>query len=214
MGQGKEKKRKKDTPLQKTKKQKTKNKKKHLPRGPFPFPARRPMQSLVLQPSLTTQFGQFNPAPERLPLNRSWTPNARGCSPRAHLRSMSGTPPESAETKPLGPVERSIPTEASQVPISEPLRLPGYNDGPLYTGSPRLPEAPQYPLPVLDPAHPTGRSLTQKSTRRTKAHVASACVNCKKKHLGCDPARPCRRCVASGKSVSLPKDQKSLLPQT
>jgi hypothetical protein len=27
-------------------------------------------------------------------------------------------------------------------------------------------------------------------------------VNCKKKHLGCDPARPCRRCVLAGKAVS------------
>lgn len=44
--------------------------------------------------------------------------------------------------------------------------------------------------------------LSQKPTRRTKAHVASACVNCKKKHLGCDAARPCRRCVLSGKAVS------------
>ncbi|KAL4957279.1 hypothetical protein BDW69DRAFT_191711 [Aspergillus filifer] len=44
------------------------------------------------------------------------------------------------------------------------------------------------------------RALPQKTTRRTKAHVASACVNCKKKHLGCDPARPCRRCVLSGKA--------------
>ena len=39
-------------------------------------------------------------------------------------------------------------------------------------------------------------------TRRTKAHVASACVNCKKKHLGCDSARPCRRCILAGKAVS------------
>jgi hypothetical protein len=170
------------------------------------------MQSLVLHPpSLTTQFGQFNPGPERRPLNRSWSPNARGCSPRAHLRSMSGSPPDSAENKPLGqpsPVERSVPvSELSQVPVSEPLpRLPSYNEaGPLYTGSPRpFPGAPQYPLPVLDPTNPTPtRSLAQKSTRRTKAHVASACVNCKKKHLGCDPARPCRRCVLAGKAVSL-----------
>ncbi|KAF1840830.1 uncharacterized protein K460DRAFT_294642 [Cucurbitaria berberidis CBS 394.84] len=35
--------------------------------------------------------------------------------------------------------------------------------------------------------------------RRTKAHVASACVNCKKAHLSCDVQRPCGRCVASGK---------------
>ena len=39
-------------------------------------------------------------------------------------------------------------------------------------------------------------------TRKTKAHVASACVNCKKKHLRCDSARPCRRCAQSGKEVN------------
>lgn len=47
------------------------------------------------------------------------------------------------------------------------------------------------------PARPT------KPARRTKAHVASACVNCKKAHLSCDVQRPCGRCVASGKQVSL-----------
>ncbi|RMZ69035.1 C6 zinc finger domain-containing [Pyrenophora seminiperda CCB06] len=45
------------------------------------------------------------------------------------------------------------------------------------------------------PARPT------KPARRTKAHVASACVNCKKAHLSCDVQRPCGRCVASGKQL-------------
>ena len=45
--------------------------------------------------------------------------------------------------------------------------------------------------------------ISPKTVRKTKAHVASACVNCKKKHLRCDNARPCRRCVQSGKEVSL-----------
>lgn len=49
-------------------------------------------------------------------------------------------------------------------------------------------------------APPTTRSA--KPARRTKAHVASACVNCKKAHLSCDVQRPCGRCVASGKQVS------------
>lgn len=44
-----------------------------------------------------------------------------------------------------------------------------------------------------------------KPARRTKAHVASACVNCKKAHLSCDVQRPCGRCVASGKQVSGPR---------
>jgi hypothetical protein len=62
--------------------------------------------------------------------------------------------------------------------------------------------------------HPTGPMVQQaamiapppmrptKPARRTKAHVASACVNCKKAHLSCDIQRPCGRCVASGKQVS------------
>ena len=36
--------------------------------------------------------------------------------------------------------------------------------------------------------------------RRVKAHVASACVNCKKAHLACDSQRPCPRCVSIGKA--------------
>ena len=39
--------------------------------------------------------------------------------------------------------------------------------------------------------------------RKSKAHVASACVNCKRAHLSCDIQRPCARCVASGKQVHL-----------
>ncbi|OCL07051.1 hypothetical protein AOQ84DRAFT_65998 [Glonium stellatum] len=51
---------------------------------------------------------------------------------------------------------------------------------------------------------PTGLSAPpplrpNKPARRTKAHVASACVNCKKAHLSCDVQRPCGRCVTSGK---------------
>lgn len=38
--------------------------------------------------------------------------------------------------------------------------------------------------------------------RRAKAHVPSACVNCKRKHLACETKRPCTRCVQTGKEVS------------
>ena len=38
--------------------------------------------------------------------------------------------------------------------------------------------------------------------RRAKAHVPSACVNCKKKHLACETKRPCNRCVQTGKQVA------------
>ena len=39
--------------------------------------------------------------------------------------------------------------------------------------------------------------------RRAKAHVPSACVNCKKKHLACETKRPCNRCVQTGKEVRI-----------
>lgn len=52
----------------------------------------------------------------------------------------------------------------------------------------------------------TGQGQSR-ATRKPKAHVASACVNCKKKHLRCDNARPCRRCVQAGKEVRPLYDQ-------
>ncbi|KAL4806771.1 hypothetical protein BDV18DRAFT_138178 [Aspergillus unguis] len=74
---------------------------------------------------------------------------------------------------------------------------------PTFTGQPSSgPSTVTYQQPTFGAATagPGSRVLPQKTTRRTKSHVASACVNCKKKHLGCDPARPCRRCVLSGKA--------------
>ena len=205
--------------------------------------ARRSMQPLVLQPpSLTTsQFGQsrFNSGPERLSLNRPWSTNARGCSPRASLcrQPMSGSLPveepsvtSGETTRPLacyppaassaaatagGPVPvsystsitgpaLSLPVVTDALPALAPPRF-GEPHRPVFPGSPHLPSHPP-PFPLAGPESTVqstaARSLTQKSTRRAKAHVASACVNCKKKHLGCDPARPCRRCVLAGKAVS------------
>lgn len=41
-----------------------------------------------------------------------------------------------------------------------------------------------------------------KAQRKTKGHVASACVPCKRAHLRCDAMRPCSRCVTGGKEDS------------
>ena len=37
------------------------------------------------------------------------------------------------------------------------------------------------------------------SSQPTKANVTAACGPCKRAHLACDPARPCKRCVSMGK---------------
>jgi len=54
--------------------------------------------------------------------------------------------------------------------------------------------------------------ISPRATRKVKAHVAAACINCKRKHLRCDETRPCRRCVQSGKEVcSTPSTHECLL---
>ncbi|MCJ1381118.1 hypothetical protein MMC17_004227 [Xylographa soralifera] len=40
------------------------------------------------------------------------------------------------------------------------------------------------------------------TVRRAKAHVPSACVNCKRKHLACETRRPCNRCLQAGKEAT------------
>ncbi|KAF2842247.1 hypothetical protein M501DRAFT_988493 [Patellaria atrata CBS 101060] len=73
----------------------------------------------------------------------------------------------------------------------------GYHSAvPTYLGAPS--SGPQ--------AQPTGFATptsyaqeVSRPARRTKAHVASACINCKRAHLSCDVRRPCTRCLAAGK---------------
>ncbi|PKX95238.1 putative C6 transcription factor [Aspergillus novofumigatus IBT 16806] len=83
--------------------------------------------------------------------------------------------------------------------------VPG-SQAPLGTTEQRAAHEPSTTFPSstfgISPTGTATRALLPKGTRRTKAHVASACVNCKKKHLGCDPARPCRRCLLSGKEAT------------
>ncbi|KAK6438731.1 hypothetical protein LTR95_005061 [Oleoguttula sp. CCFEE 5521] len=53
---------------------------------------------------------------------------------------------------------------------------------------------------LTDPPFDIGVSpQSARGSRKTKTHVASACVNCKRAHLSCDVQRPCGRCVTSGK---------------
>ncbi|KAI5917235.1 hypothetical protein F4810DRAFT_67188 [Camillea tinctor] len=56
-----------------------------------------------------------------------------------------------------------------------------------------------YPIPG-NPQGPESSPFTSpKSQRKTKGHVASACVPCKRAHLRCDAQRPCSRCLSNGK---------------
>merc|ERR1711881_295174 len=78
------------------------------------------------------------------------------------------------------------------------------------SNQPLMPAGPTYQQGRADPGYQQGPTSlasssaprAQRTTRRTKAHVAKACQNCKKAHLSCDEQRPCTRCVASGKQAT------------
>ncbi|KAM5348177.1 hypothetical protein ACJ41O_008001 [Fusarium nematophilum] len=81
-------------------------------------------------------------------------------------------------------------------------------------GAPPMPQQPNYippgrpgaTVPYPSPARPTAAEnqpmTSPKSQRKTKGHVASACVPCKRAHLRCDAQRPCSRCITNGKEES------------
>ena len=85
--------------------------------------------------------------------------------------------------------------------LSEPLQSPRQlgRDASSYL------DAPSDDLSSSTQDSPATMSLVMGSpgvARRAKAHVPSACVNCKMKHLACETRRPCNRCLQAGKEVS------------
>ncbi|EXJ84638.1 hypothetical protein A1O3_05308 [Capronia epimyces CBS 606.96] len=123
-------------------------------------------------------------------------------------RKRSHTPPATtaaaAISSPVPSLQQTTPRLGAQSRGGETIAaFPGqpgsyaraYPPPASYQSSSSLPST---PAGGSDPRYaPT--SISPRSARKPKAHVASACVNCKKKHLRCDHSRPCRRCVASGK---------------
>ncbi|KAM3495391.1 hypothetical protein MY3957_001414 [Beauveria namnaoensis] len=123
----------------------------------------------------------------------------------------------SNQPRSLLPLSNTYPQETSRGPHirrSSEHRLP-----PLLTYNTPEPVNSFYGTPVQRYASPASSSITQhsdsqprssvpdssiralspRSQRKTKGHVASACVPCKKAHLRCDAQRPCARCVSHGK---------------
>ncbi|KAF4534237.1 Transcription activator of gluconeogenesis ERT1 [Lasiodiplodia hormozganensis] len=101
------------------------------------------------------------------------------------LRPLSSAEPDTAQPSPqMGPFGYSAFGASGSF-------APGYG-GPTVAVQPPAPLVSQVPVPLRN----------TKSARRNKAHVASACVNCKRAHLSCDVQRPCTRCVTSGKESS------------
>ena len=124
-------------------------------------------------------------------------------------RKRSHTPPPTSAAvvpSPLTPLEHTAPRSGAQARGGETIGELPVPPGP-YVPHFALPGSYQATsgLPTVSVGGPEPRyaptPISPRATRKPKAHVASACINCKKKHLRCDNSRPCRRCVQSGKEV-------------
>ncbi|KAI1095817.1 hypothetical protein F5B19DRAFT_268918 [Rostrohypoxylon terebratum] len=152
----------------------------------------QPVSHDAYRPSSTVPGGEYRapaPQPPLLPPTTS--------APRAY-------PLDGPDRMPYPTFHR--PDETMGRPMSYTQPLPG----------PMAPQ-PQYPLPPVVgpslgpspyamPGNPPGAEnqpfTSPKSQRKTKGHVASACVPCKRAHLRCDAQRPCSRCLSNGKEDS------------
>ncbi|OQV04871.1 Fungal Zn2-Cys6 binuclear cluster domain-containing protein isoform 2 [Cladophialophora immunda] len=132
---------------------------------------------------------------------------------RRRKRSRSYTPPTTAITtaavvaSPVAPLDATVPRPSAISRGGETIAELAVQPGPYALNYPLPPASYQSAssLPSTSISGPSPRlalsPVSPRATRKPKAHVASACVNCKKKHLRCDSSRPCRRCVQSGKEV-------------
>jgi hypothetical protein len=114
--------------------------------------------------------------------------------------ARSQTPTEQASSGRRGTQPREAP-ELATTALTAPHYPSSYPPARSFGYGPGGPSIISSTITTLEPQLGPG-DISPRATRKTKAHVASACVNCKKKHLRCDNARPCRRCVQSGKEVS------------
>ncbi|KAI0844495.1 hypothetical protein F5Y00DRAFT_198153 [Daldinia vernicosa] len=128
-------------------------------------------------------------------------------------------PPQPSLLPPTTSAARSYPQEAPErmpYPYHRPEDTMGRPISYAQQPGPMVPQ-PQYSLPPVVgpnigpssypmPSNPQGAEnppyASPKSQRKTKGHVASACVPCKRAHLRCDAQRPCSRCLSNGKEDS------------
>ncbi|EFW98481.1 c6 zinc finger domain containing protein [Grosmannia clavigera kw1407] len=124
-----------------------------------------------------------------------------------YSRSEDPSDPRSMSSSAYASPQLLDPAMPAHLPYLPPLPGPG----PMQQGYPiSVPSRPPPPSQVPSPNSvsapgPSGREDSiqpfdsPKSQRKTKGHVASACVPCKRAHLRCDSQRPCSRCLSNNK---------------
>ncbi|KUJ06962.1 uncharacterized protein LY89DRAFT_661113 [Mollisia scopiformis] len=119
---------------------------------------------------------------QRGPLMRGYVPDQGPSMPYPGPYSLANMPHAQMQYQPQLPQMVPQPQQQQQ-------QLHGY-----------APHPPQPPAPFSTPDRPpisqTSEFTSPKQQRKTKGHVASACVPCKRAHLR---QRPCSRCLSNGK---------------
>ncbi|KAK0722167.1 hypothetical protein B0T26DRAFT_642510 [Lasiosphaeria miniovina] len=126
---------------------------------------------------------------------------------RGDERVQASAPLPPRPFPPDAPERMPYPFYRSEGSVNRPLTYPQHHPqltpqptylpapGPGVTAGP-LPTPQAYPVPPHHPMQEPMHQTSPKPQRKTKGHVASACVPCKKAHLRC---RPCSRCLTNGK---------------
>ena len=118
-------------------------------------------------------------------------PSTTTATTLAPITPLETTVPRSVALSRGGETIGELPSQPGPWALNYPAPSTSYQAAPSLLSSSVSGSEPRFALSPLSP----------RTSRKPKAHVASACVNCKKKHLRCDSTRPCRRCVQSGKEV-------------
>ncbi|KAI2637123.1 hypothetical protein GGS26DRAFT_588671 [Hypomontagnella submonticulosa] len=147
----------------------------------------QPASHDAYRPSSTVPGGEYRAAPPQPtllpPTTRPFAPEGPERMPYSYHR------PDEAMGRPMS----YAPQPGPMVP------QPQYPLPPVV--GPSLGPSP-YPVPSNPQSAENPPYTSPKSQRKTKGHVASACVPCKRAHLRCDAQRPCSRCLSNGKEDS------------
>ncbi|KAJ2894503.1 uncharacterized protein MKZ38_007497 [Zalerion maritima] len=145
-------------------------------------------------------------APGQGDMRSQFQPPIRPHGSEATLHSFRRPGDVSPRSMTTGYPQQTIPQplELQQAPQLQPhqhpyLPAPPQGPGSAPLGPPGGPSQSAFQVPSRPPVGENPGFTSPRAQRKTKGHVASACVPCKKAHLRCDSQRPCGRCVNNGR---------------
>lgn len=154
------------------------------------------------------------PLSPKTPLDHSASPSRQPPVAAAATADRANTTTTTTTTSTTLPMPTATATSVAYSPSNYASRAQDLFTHPYHPTTPNHPSRSFHTFSTRQPPPISGPSSTAvsessstipgpspKGGRKPKAHVASACINCKRAHLSCDINRPCARCVSSGKQV-------------